>query len=56
MITESPDPIKDRSELVFTHRLCKVLPPSVLLSEHSGSVTRLINALFVLYFNYNTTF
>lgn len=34
-ITESPDPIKDHSEMVFRYHSCKALPPYVPLSERS---------------------
>lgn len=48
MITESPDPIKDRSELVFSCIPRKILTPYASLSERLLQVTGLINAFSYL--------
>lgn len=45
MITESPCPIKDHSELVFSSLPCKILSPHVSLSEHFRQGTGLFNVL-----------
>lgn len=61
MITESPGPIKDRSELVFPCILRKMLTPHTSLSERFLQATGLINAfsygikILISESDYNTT-
>ena len=55
MITESPFPIKGHSELVFTYRFCKAIPPICLSLDVPDML--LVSStcfLYLVVFDYNT--